>query len=62
MLPLSLDLLNKCRFVPESKDEDLHSGFLQVPSGSVMVVTECGVNEGVLSENGKNSSRELCPF
>jgi hypothetical protein len=52
LLPLSLDVLNKGSFVPESKDEDLHSGYLQIPSGSMMLVTESGVKEGILSEKG----------
>ncbi|KAI0811039.1 putative alanine racemase-domain-containing protein [Irpex lacteus] len=51
-LPLSLDYLNKTRFAPESKDEDLHSGALQVPQGSVLLVTEHGIQEGKLVEQG----------
>jgi len=45
-------VLNKGSFVPESKDEELHSGYLQIPSGSMMLVTESGVKEGILSEKG----------
>lgn len=51
-LPLSLDFLNKNRFAPESKEEDLHSGVLQVPQGSVLLVTEHGIQEGKLVEQG----------
>lgn len=51
-LPLSLDTLNKSHFVPESKDEDLHAGVLQLPQGTVLLVTEGAVTEGQLLERG----------
>ncbi|KAF9810959.1 hypothetical protein IEO21_06763 [Rhodonia placenta] len=51
-LPLSLDVLNKDAFVPESKEEDLHAGVLQLPQGTVLLVTEGGVHEGKLDEQG----------
>ncbi|KAJ7582490.1 putative alanine racemase-domain-containing protein [Mycena floridula] len=51
-LPLSLDTINKTSFAPESKDEDLHSGWLQMPKGSVCVITEGGVREGTVNERG----------
>ena len=51
-LPLSLELLNKVSFTPESKDEDLHAGTLQLPKGSLLLVTEGGVQEGKLVERG----------
>ncbi|KAG1882914.1 putative alanine racemase-domain-containing protein [Suillus subluteus] len=51
-VPLSLDLLNKESFSPESKDEDLHSGYLQVPHGTTLLLTENGVQEGKLVEKG----------
>ncbi|KAG1819613.1 uncharacterized protein BJ212DRAFT_1575877 [Suillus subaureus] len=51
-VPLSLDLLNKESFSPESKDEDLHSGYLQVPQGTTLLLTENGVQEGKLVEKG----------
>ncbi len=51
-LPLSLQYLNTRGFVPESKDEDLHGGALQLPKGTVLLVTENGVGEGQLIEKG----------
>ncbi|KAG1748962.1 putative alanine racemase-domain-containing protein [Suillus paluster] len=51
-VPLSLDLLNKENFSPESKDEDLHSGYLQVPHGTTLLLTENNVHEGKLVEKG----------
>ncbi|EKM55766.1 uncharacterized protein PHACADRAFT_95582 [Phanerochaete carnosa HHB-10118-sp] len=54
-LPLSLATLNKVPFSPESKDEDLHSGALQLPHGSMLLVTEGGVREGKLIERGVSS-------
>ncbi|TFY68061.1 hypothetical protein EVJ58_g1224 [Rhodofomes roseus] len=58
-LPLSLPLLNKDAFVPESKDEDLHSGALQLPQGTVLLVTEGGVQEGKLVDRGVLNIRAL---
>ncbi|KAI0075471.1 hypothetical protein K474DRAFT_1664215 [Panus rudis PR-1116 ss-1] len=51
-LPLSLPFLNTIPFAPESKDEDLHAGALQLPKGSVLLITEGGVQEGKLHERG----------
>lgn len=51
-LPLSLHTLNTTAFAPESKNEDLHSGWLQLPFGSVCVVSEGGVTEGGVFERG----------
>jgi hypothetical protein len=51
-LPLSLDAINTTPFAPESKDEDLHSGWLQLPAGTVCIVTETGVQEGKIHERG----------
>lgn len=58
-LPLSLPLLNKEPFAPESKDEDLHSGALQLPQGTVLLVTESGVQEGKLVDRGVLNVRAL---
>ncbi|KAI0928219.1 hypothetical protein AcW2_004299 [Taiwanofungus camphoratus] len=58
-LPLSLDLLNRDPFAPESKEEDLHAGVLQLPQGTVLLVTEGGVSEGKLVERGILNVRAL---
>ncbi|OJT14187.1 Mini-chromosome maintenance complex-binding protein [Trametes pubescens] len=58
-LPLSLDTLNKSHFVPESKDEDLHAGVLQLPHGTVLLVTEGDVTEGQFLERGVMNVRAL---
>ncbi|KAJ3482504.1 hypothetical protein NLI96_g6944 [Meripilus lineatus] len=42
-LPLSLNFLNNSSFAPESKDEDLHAGMLQLPKGTALLVTENGL-------------------
>lgn len=49
---LSLEALNNERFIPESNGEDLFSGYLQVPAGSVMLLTETGIQEGNIVEKG----------
>ena len=51
-MQLSLETLNNGRFVPESNGEDLSSGYLQVPDGSVMLLTEAGIQEGNIVEKG----------
>ena len=51
-LPLSLESLNRSKFAPSSKDEDLHAGVLQLPQGTVLLVSEGGVREGQLLEQG----------
>ncbi|RPD65834.1 hypothetical protein L227DRAFT_493226 [Lentinus tigrinus ALCF2SS1-6] len=58
-LNLSLESLNKTRYTPESKDEDLHAGVLQLPQGTVMLVSEGGVREGQLLEQGIMNVRAL---
>ena len=51
-LALSLDLLNTVPFAPESLNEDLHSGYLQLAHGTTMLMTEGGIQEGKLVERG----------
>ncbi|RDB21489.1 Mini-chromosome maintenance complex-binding protein [Hypsizygus marmoreus] len=58
-LPISLHTLNDTSFAPESKNEDLHSGWLQLPAGSVCVVTEGGVTEGGVFERGLANLRAV---
>ncbi|KAJ6606625.1 putative alanine racemase-domain-containing protein [Mycena vulgaris] len=58
-LPLSLEVLNSSPFSPESKNEDLHSGRLQLPRGSACVVTEGGVTEGGVFDRGVMNLRAL---
>ncbi|OCH95277.1 hypothetical protein OBBRIDRAFT_767998 [Obba rivulosa] len=58
-LPLSLASLNKDLCAPESRDEDLHSGALQLPAGTVLLVCEGGVREGQLFERGLLNVRVL---
>ncbi|TEB36041.1 hypothetical protein FA13DRAFT_1762243 [Coprinellus micaceus] len=52
VLPITLDTVNTTAFVPESKDEDLHSGWLQQPKGSLCVLSEVALDEGTVSEKG----------
>lgn len=51
-MPLSLDILDKVSFCPESKDEDLHSGQLQLPKGSILLLNEGAVTEGGIFNKG----------
>lgn len=56
LIPLSLDLLNKTPFLPESKEEDLHSGYLQLPPGTTILLTESAIREGKLLERGMRTA------
>jgi hypothetical protein len=58
-LPLSLDLLNSVPFAPESVNEDLHSGYLQLAQGTTMLMTEGGIQEGKLVERGVLNVRTI---
>jgi Mini-chromosome maintenance replisome factor len=58
-LPLSLDLLNTVPFAPESVNEDLHSGYLQLAHGTTMLMTEGGIQEGKLVERGVLNVRAI---
>ena len=58
-LPLSLDLLNSVPFSPESVNEDLHSGYLQLAHGTTMLMTEGGIQEGKLVERGVLNVRAI---
>ncbi|KAF8500970.1 mini-chromosome maintenance replisome factor-domain-containing protein [Russula emetica] len=58
-LPLSLDLLNSVHFAPESVNEDLHSGYLQLAHGTTMLMTEGGLQEGKLVERGVLNVRTI---
>jgi len=51
-LPLSLERLNTQKFAPESVNEDLHGGFLQLPKGTVLLLSDKEVEEGQLSDKG----------
>ena len=50
-LPLSIPFLNESRFQPKSVDEDLHSGNLQLPAGTVILVSDGAISEGSLHES-----------
>lgn len=51
-IPVSLNVLNQTTFFPESKEEDLQSGWLQLPKGSIVLLNEGPVTEGILSSKG----------
>ncbi|KAF8314823.1 uncharacterized protein EI90DRAFT_2947780 [Cantharellus anzutake] len=51
-LPLSISFMNESRFQPQSVDEELLSGCLQLPAGTVVLVSDSAVSEGTLHETG----------
>lgn len=52
-LPLSIPFLNESSFLPKSVEEDLHSGVLQLPQGTTVLVSDGAVSEGMLDNGGK---------
>lgn len=58
VVPLSLNVVNSTPFVPESKEEDLHSGWLQLPKGSTCVVSELSLEEGTISSKGASYTKD----
>ncbi|KIO13168.1 hypothetical protein M404DRAFT_992747 [Pisolithus tinctorius Marx 270] len=58
-IPLSLELLNTRSFTPESREEDLHSGYLQLPAGTTVLLTESAVFEGKVAEKGLMNIRAI---
>ncbi|KAH9049897.1 mini-chromosome maintenance replisome factor-domain-containing protein [Lactarius hengduanensis] len=58
-LSLSLDMLNSVPFAPESVNEDLHSGYLQLAQGTAVLMTESGIQEGKLIERGVLNVRTI---
>lgn len=51
-LALTLDILNTVNFEPESKDEEMQSGVLQLPEHSLIIMSENTISEGKLEEKG----------
>lgn len=45
--------LNKVKYLPESRDENLISGVLQLPESTVVLVDETRMGEGNLQDRGK---------
>ncbi|KIY43699.1 hypothetical protein FISHEDRAFT_53642 [Fistulina hepatica ATCC 64428] len=58
-LLLSIHTINNTSFYPESSGDDLQSGWLQLPKGSLCVMTESGVTEGSLFEKGLMNLRAV---
>lgn len=51
-VPLTLSLMNTRLFSPESRDESLHAGLLQLPAGSTILLSDSGIQEGAVTETG----------
>jgi hypothetical protein len=51
---MSLSLLNGKSFFPISKEEDLHAGRLQLPTGTTVIITDNAMTEGRVSETGNH--------
>lgn len=54
LVSLNFDIaeLNKVTYLPESRDENLISGVLQLPQGTTVLVDETGMGEGNLQDRG----------
>lgn len=49
-VPLSIPFLNESRMMPISKEEDLHSGVLQLPAGTMVVVSDAHISQGTVTQ------------
>jgi hypothetical protein len=55
LIPLTLDVLNKQNFMPRSEDDELQSGWLQLPEATSLLISESGISEGTVQERGECS-------
>lgn len=51
-IPVSRHALNETCFFPRSEDEDLHSGWLQLPPATLCILVEAGISEGEINGKG----------
>ena len=51
-IPISRHTLNETCFFPRSDDEDLHSGWLQLPAATLCILVEAGISEGEINGKG----------
>ncbi|KAF8636535.1 hypothetical protein AX17_003347 [Amanita inopinata Kibby_2008] len=58
-IPISLHVLNETSFHPYSKNDDLHSGWLQLPRHAVCLITEIAIVEGEVHEKGLLNIRAI---
>ncbi|KAK9896561.1 hypothetical protein P389DRAFT_171824 [Cystobasidium minutum MCA 4210] len=61
LVSLNFDIaeLNKVTYLPESRDENLISGVLQLPQGTTVLVDETGMGEGNLQDRGVKNIQAL---
>lgn len=52
-MPLSLQVINTRPFTPESRDDTLYSGLLQLPAGTTVLVSDITMEEGKVNDAGK---------
>ncbi|KAF8514049.1 hypothetical protein JB92DRAFT_2920727 [Gautieria morchelliformis] len=58
-VPLTLSLINTRLFAPESRNETLHAGLLQLPAGTTILLSDSGVQEGKITETGVKNIQTL---
>ena len=58
-LALSIPFLNESTFLPKSVEEDLHSGVLQLPKGTAVLVSDGTVSEGTLNNGAKRGALSI---
>lgn len=57
-LDFNIAELNKVKYLPESKDENLISGVLQLPQGTTVLVDESRMGEGNLQDRGESMCQQ----
>lgn len=58
-LDFTISSLNSSRYAPSSQNEDLHSGRLQLPACTCLLVDETRLGEGTLKDAGVRNVQAL---
>ena len=59
LLDFTISSLNSSQYAPSSQNEDLHSGRLQLPGGTCLLVDETRLGEGTLKDAGVRNVQAL---
>lgn len=56
---LTLSLINRHPFTPQSREDTLHSGLLQLPARTTVLLSDMEMAEGTIGETGKRGQKNL---
>ena len=61
-LDLSIAELNSSTYAPQSRDENLASGMLQLPEETTLFIDETAMGEGTLKDRGEHHRLQILPM